>query len=155
MRLPPWKEQQVTALMQSELSRKLPVAHLAAAAGLSVRHFSRAFRLATGRSPHRYLLELRLGKARALLLNPTVPLHEVALACGFADQSHFSRTFQSSEQLTPACWRRRYCVSEVSDQHNTSTAAGLVRSRVPILQYPDGQIGDCSAHTLPLTDRAG
>jgi len=155
MRLPAWKEQQITALMQCELSRKLPVARLAESAGLSVRHFSRAFRLATGRSPHRYLLELRLGKARALLLSPTVPLHEVALACGFADQSHFTRTFQAAEKLTPARWRRHHCVSDLSNQHNSGAAGVLVESHVPILQYPGGGIGDRGAHTLPLTDWTG
>src|SRR5581483_1897342 len=83
--LPAWKERRVKELMRQELANKLSLERLATECDLSVRHFTRAFRSSTGVSPHRYLLGLRLEKARQLLLDPAVPLQEVAMACGFAD----------------------------------------------------------------------
>jgi AraC family transcriptional regulator len=104
--LPAWKGRRITELMQSELSCKLSLRRLATECGLSVRQFTRAFKSSTGLSPHEYLLQLRLKTARALLLNSTLRLHEVALACGFADQSHFTRAFSAAEKVSPATWRR-------------------------------------------------
>jgi len=104
--LPAWKERRIKELMRSELSTKLSLRRLAAECDLSVRHFARAFSQSTGVTPHRYLLRLRLDKARELLLDPTLRLHEIAMTCGFADQSHFTRVFSASEKVSPGIWRR-------------------------------------------------
>jgi AraC family transcriptional regulator len=104
--LPAPQLQRITELMQLDLSRKLPGRRLAEQCGLSVRQFSRAFRRSTGLSPHQYFLWLRLIAARALLLKPACRLNEVALACGFSDQSHFTRAFKAAERMTPGAWRR-------------------------------------------------
>ena len=106
--LPAWKERRVKELMRLEIANKLSLERLASECGLSVRHFTRAFRLSTGMSPHRYLLGLRLEKARQLLLDPAVPLQQVAMSCGFADQSHFTRAFSALEQMSPGTWRRSH-----------------------------------------------
>lgn len=66
---------------------------------------SRDFRLLYGTSPYRYLLLRRLDRARRLLDTGT-PLIEVAYACGFADQSHFTRHFRKAYGLTPRRWQR-------------------------------------------------
>ena len=106
--LPAWKERRVKELMRQELANKLSLERLATECNLSIRHFTRAFRSSTGVSPHRYLLDLRLEKARQLLCDPAVPLQEVAMACGFADQSHFTRAFGAVEKRSPGVWRREH-----------------------------------------------
>ena len=110
--LPAWKERRIKELMRSELSSKLSLQRLAAECDLSVRHFTRAFGQSTGLTPHRYLLRLRLDKARELLSDPTLRLHEIALTCGFADQSHFTRVFSASEKVSPGTWRRLNLVAD-------------------------------------------
>ena len=107
--LPAWKERRIRALMQSQMAQALSLCRLAAECGLSVRQFTRAFRLSTGLSPHRYLLELRLRRARELLLDPAVRINDIAMACGFADQSHFTRVFGDAQKMSPGAWRRLHC----------------------------------------------
>lgn len=73
---------------------------------ISVRHFARAFKETMGTSPHRYLLKRRVETAHELLLNPRLSLLEIALACGFADQSHFTRVFTAAMDISPGALRR-------------------------------------------------
>jgi AraC-like DNA-binding protein len=77
---------------------------LADAAGLGVRHFSRAFRAATGRSPHQYLLHRRVEQAK-VLIRQGLPLADVAVQCGFCDQSQLTRTFVRQLGTTPGRFR--------------------------------------------------
>jgi len=67
---------------------------------------SRAFKVAFGLAPHAYLVQLRLAKARTLLALGKQPV-EVAIALGFADQSHLGRWFLRAYGLTPALYRKR------------------------------------------------
>jgi len=73
------------------LSEEIPLSRLATECGLS--DFARAFRHSTGVSPHRWLLKHRVDHARELLSDRALSLTDVALSCGFADQSHFTRLF--------------------------------------------------------------
>ena len=79
---------------------------LANESGYSRVHFVRMFRAATGYSPHNYLLNLRLERARELLKNPSLSLIDVALDCGFSSHSHMSRLFHKSVGVTPSAYRR-------------------------------------------------
>jgi AraC family transcriptional regulator len=79
---------------------------LANESGYSRVHFIRMFRTATGYSPHNYLLNLRLERARELLRNPAVSLIDIALDCGFSSHSHMSRLFHKSVGVTPSAYRR-------------------------------------------------
>jgi len=101
-----WQLRRVTDLMEADLSVDLTMADLASACGLSVSHFARAFRRSTGQPPHKYLLAQRVARARALMSSPDLPLADVALACGFADQSHFTRVFKTIVGASPGVWRR-------------------------------------------------
>ena len=92
----------VLTLVEDDLSAPLTVADLAARAHVSVFHFSRLFRTTTGVSPHRYVVQRRLAHARDLLSGTDVPLAEVALRCGFADQSHLTRLVREHLGCTPA-----------------------------------------------------
>jgi AraC family transcriptional regulator len=79
---------------------------LANESGYSRVHFVRMFRAATGFSPHNYLLNLRLERARELLNNPSLSLIDIALDCGFSSHSHMSRLFHKSVGVTPSAYRR-------------------------------------------------
>lgn len=79
---------------------------LANESGYSRVHFVRMFRAATGYSPHNYLLNLRLERARELLNNPSLSLIDIALDCGFSSHSHMSRLFHKSVGVTPSAYRR-------------------------------------------------
>jgi transcriptional regulator GlxA family with amidase domain len=75
------------ALARENLSVQVPLGQVAEKCGLSVRHLARAFRQSTGVPPHRWLLDCRVKRAKELLPNSTLSLSDVALACGFGDQS--------------------------------------------------------------------
>lgn len=78
---------------------------LAALAGLSRFQFLRAFRRETGLTPHAYLIDARVRRARTLLRRGEAPA-DVAAACGFADQAHFTRAFKARMGVTPGAFRR-------------------------------------------------
>lgn len=79
---------------------------LAAIAGLSRAHLIRAFRKEFHITPHSFLTDTRIREARRRLRAGGQPA-EIALACGFADQAHFTRHFKSRTGLTPGQYRRR------------------------------------------------
>ena len=68
-------------------------------------HFLRTFRDATGLPPARYVQARRVESAKALLVDPAMPLAQVAYACGFASQSHFGAVFKAHTGATPGAWR--------------------------------------------------
>ena len=80
---------------------------LANESGYSRVHFVRMFKAATGSSPHIYLLNLKLERARELLKNPSMSLIDIALDCGFSSHSHMSRLFHKFVGITPSAYRRR------------------------------------------------
>jgi AraC-like DNA-binding protein len=104
--LAPWQLRRVEALMSENLTVQIPLGRVAEECGLSVRHLARAFRQSTGVPPHRWLLNRRVERAKELLPNSNLSLSDVALACGFGDQSHFTRTFTAAVRLSPGVWRR-------------------------------------------------
>ena len=104
--LAPWQERRAKEMLVADLSGRTPLAEIAVACGLSSGHFARAFRISTGYAPHAWLLMARVERAMSLLRQPGLPLLEIALACGFADHSHFSRVFARQTGQKPSVWRR-------------------------------------------------
>ncbi len=99
--------QQVREHIESRLSERVLVEDLAQIAGLSLAHFSREFKKATGQTPHAYVMTRRLWCARRLLAAGHT-IAEAASRSGFADQAHFSRVFRLRFGTTPgACFRSR------------------------------------------------
>jgi len=88
-------------IMDEHLDADLSVELLAREVGLSPAHFSRAFKESTGRAPHRYLLTLRLEKARRLLEGAAPVLADIAQRSGFSDQAHLTRLFKREYGVTP------------------------------------------------------
>jgi AraC family transcriptional regulator len=110
--------ERVLEYMATHLAQPMSLDTLAAVAGLGVRQFSRAFRASTGSSPHQYLLTQRVERAKALLSSSTPEsLAGVALRCGFADQSQFTRTFVRHTGQTPAVYRAMQGLEPVSSRH--------------------------------------
>ena len=101
-----WQERRAKAMLAENINGNISLAHLAQECRLSVRHFTRAFRASTGVSAHTWLLRLRIEKAKTLLISSRRSLAEIALECGFADQSHMTRVFRRSIGLSPGAWRR-------------------------------------------------
>jgi AraC family transcriptional regulator, glycine betaine-responsive activator len=87
--------------MEDNLEEPLSPSLLAKQAGLSARQLERLFRRYLDRSPKRYYLELRLKKARSLLLQTDMSVINVALACGFSSPSHFSKCYRAFYGRTP------------------------------------------------------
>jgi AraC-like DNA-binding protein len=112
--LAPWQERRAKEILSSSLAENAGLKELAQECGLSVSHFSRAFRYSTGVAPHQWLLEHRVDVAKPLLRDRQLPLSAVALACGFADQSHFTRTFTRIVGVNPGAWRRCLEPSDVN-----------------------------------------
>ncbi|MBB6253653.1 helix-turn-helix domain-containing protein [Nitrospirillum iridis] len=101
-----WQEARAKDFLVANLTGDVAMAEVAAQCGLSRSHFIKAFRETTGQTPYRWLMDRRVDRARDLLRGP-LPIAEVALACGFADQSHLTRVFAAATGLPPAAWRRR------------------------------------------------
>jgi len=91
----------VIQAMEKNLEEPLGRSELAQSAGLSTRQLERLFRKYLNRSPARYYLELRLDKARLLLLQTNMSVIDVALACGFVSASHFSKCYRDFFGHTP------------------------------------------------------
>jgi AraC family transcriptional regulator len=96
----------VRDFIHAHLSQDLALATLAQQAGFSPYHFARLFRQTTGESPHEFVMRLRIEQAQRLLAQRDVPLAQVALACGFANQSHFTQAFKRQLGLTPRAYRQ-------------------------------------------------
>jgi AraC-like DNA-binding protein len=107
LRLSPWQLRIAEETMLDRLDLRLPVSTVAERCGVSVVHFSRAFRHTTSETPHRWLMRRRLERACVLLVDTDDSISDIALSCGFSDQSHLTRTFSVLLDTTPAVWRQQ------------------------------------------------
>ena len=88
-------------MMEQNIEEPISPAILANHVGMSTRQLERLFRRYVNRSPKRYYMELRLGKARNLLMQTDMSVINVALACGFTSPSHFSKCYRAQYDTTP------------------------------------------------------
>ena len=95
------KLSRVIQMMEKNIEEPISPAILAKDVGMSTRQLERLFRRYLSRSPKRYYMELRLQKARNLLMQTDMTVINVALACGFASPSHFSKCYRSHYDTTP------------------------------------------------------
>ena len=95
------KLSQVIQIMASNIEEPISPSCLAKDVGISTRQLERLFRRYLNRSPKRYYMELRLQKARNLLMQTDMSVINVALACGFASPSHFSKCYRAHYDTTP------------------------------------------------------
>ncbi len=95
------KLSQVIQKMEQNIEEPISPSILAKEVGMSTRQLERLFRRYLNRSPKRYYMELRLQKARNLLMQTDMSVINVALACGFASPSHFSKCYRAHYNTTP------------------------------------------------------
>jgi transcriptional regulator GlxA family with amidase domain len=95
------KLSKVIQMMEANVETPMSPSILAEDVGMSTRQLERLFRRYLNRSPKRYYMELRLQKARNLLMQTDMSVINVALACGFASPSHFSKCYRAHYKTTP------------------------------------------------------
>jgi len=108
-RKPPRWLEQARELLHAHFADTLSLSEVAAAVGVHPAHLARVFRQQYRCSVGDYLRKLRVEFACRQLATSDRPLLEIALAAGFADQSHFSKTFKSLRGMTPSEYQRNFC----------------------------------------------
>lgn len=101
-----WQLRRAREIMTARLASNLTIAQVASECRLTASHFARAFRQSTGVAPQRFLMQLRVAEAKKHLSQQHLPLSDIALMCGFGDQSHFTRVFRQMTGTSPGAWRR-------------------------------------------------
>lgn len=96
----------VTDYINSHLDRDLKLIELSAIAQISPYHFLRLFKKSLGITPHQYILQQRIERAKYLLKSSNLDISEIAFRVGFCDSSHLTRCFKSILGKTPSQWRR-------------------------------------------------
>jgi AraC family transcriptional regulator len=93
-------------ILVANSSGHILLADVARECGLSRQYFTKAFKATTGLAPHRWLQQHRIDHAKQRLSETSLPIADIAILCGFADQSHLTRVFTTLVGLSPAAWRR-------------------------------------------------
>lgn len=96
---------QVTSYLTQNFSKNISLKEMADMAGLSLYHFTRKYKKETGVTPHQFLLSTRMSAAKYYLSNTTMTIKEIALSCGFEDESTFCYSFRKREGKTPKQFR--------------------------------------------------
>jgi len=103
-----WQRDRVRSHIETQLGRPLPAIELATLVRLSTSHFSRAFKVHFGFSPHAYVVRRRIERAKILMLSQNrLQLAEIAVICGLSDQPHLTNLFRRMVGETPKAWQRR------------------------------------------------
>ena len=96
----------VMDFMRTHLDEDLSLEQLARVGELGLSQFARAFRDSSGKPPHRFLVELRIERARELLETTLMPVTEVGFKCGFGQPQHFATMFRKLMGVSPRAWRK-------------------------------------------------
>ena len=125
-----WQAKRTVAYIEANLGSKLAIREMADLVALSKCHFSRAFKQTLGTSPMAFVAVRRVERAKLMMASTGQRLTDIALACGFADQSHLNRSFRRIVGVSPGLWRRvsqyetrtyRRVCEEVSKNQTPST----------------------------------
>jgi AraC family transcriptional regulator len=113
--LPGYTLRQALSYIEENLATNLPLAEMAALCAMSVSHFKQMFRRTTGVPVHRYIIQRRVQRAESMLLSTTASISDIALATGFAHQSHLALHMKRTIGFSPAAVRSRQS-ERVEDQ---------------------------------------
>lgn len=113
-----WQMREIDVAFLSLAAHAVSLAQLSRRCGLSACHFARKFKRSYGTSLHQHVIKLRIDRARDLLRTSQQPICQIALRCGFSDQSSFTRRFTSIAGVSPAYWRRQYESAQTSVENN-------------------------------------
>lgn len=108
--LPPWAAERVKSHIERQLAETVRIEHVARLARLSNSHFGRAFKASFGVPFLQFVIARRIERAKTLMVTTRDSLCDIALACGFADQAHFSRVFRRIVGAAPQAWRRQRAI---------------------------------------------
>lgn len=102
-----WQIKRTLTYIEDNLGSKMAISDLADGVAVSKSHFCRAFKRSVGLSPMEYVTSRRVERAKLMMTSSREQLlTEIALACGFADQSHLNRSFRRWVGVSPGHWRR-------------------------------------------------
>jgi AraC family transcriptional regulator len=104
--LAPWQERRAKQILHANIKSGVALKEVARKCGISVGHFSHAFRRTLGVAPHKWLTEQRVVLSKEKLRNDGLSLSDAAAECGFSDQSHLTRVFRQAVGVSPGAWRR-------------------------------------------------
>jgi AraC family transcriptional regulator len=133
-----WQAKRALAYIEANLGSKLSPRQLADLVAFSKSHFSRAFKRSLGLAPMAYVVSRRVERAKAMMRSTREPLSEIALACGFADQSHLTRSFQRCVGMSPGLWRRM--ATESGNPNPRPREVFCAAPRVPYQRTMDGSL---------------
>lgn len=97
---------QVLDYIRSHLSQDLSIADLAQVAGMSPYYFLRLFKKSMHVTPHQYIIQMRIDRAKELLRSRELSIADIAFECGFTSQSHFTNVFRQSIGIAPRAYQR-------------------------------------------------
>lgn len=106
--LAPWQKRRASELLHENMQGHIRLSDIARECGLSVSHFARSFKTSFGISAHQWLIQHRIEHAKALMVQTTISLLDIAIQSGFNDQAAFTRSFQQLIGVSPGRWRRHY-----------------------------------------------
>ena len=111
-----WQVKRAREYVEDNLGSKMALRDMADSVALSPSHFCRAFKQSLGFSPMAYVAARRVERAKLMMTSTAERLTEIALACGFADQSHLTRSFSRIVGMSPWRWRRELTASNCQDK---------------------------------------
>jgi AraC family transcriptional regulator len=103
--LPKARLNRVIEYVDAHLDQEIRLSALAETAGMSAHYFSELFKQSAHLSPHQFVLRRRIDRARELLSDPAIAIHEAALGTGFSNLSHFTKVFRRITGMTPTSYR--------------------------------------------------
>jgi AraC family transcriptional regulator len=118
--LAPWQERRAREVLLANIKRGVALKEVARECGLSVGYFSHAFRRTLGVAPHKWLIEQRVVLSKEKLRDDGLSLSDVAMECGFSDQSHLTRAFRQTVGVSPGAWRRALRTAQKKDRVTSS-----------------------------------
>jgi len=104
--LPKYRLKRAIEYIHEHIGEGFSLETLASVVGISQFHFARMFKQSTGLTPHQYLVEKRLERAKKLLVDSELTISDIAYSCGFASQSHLTRLFRQHLNITPKAYRQ-------------------------------------------------
>ena len=105
--LPQSQLERVIDYMRANLTQDLSILDLATLASMSESHFSRSFKQSVGIAPYQYLIQQRVERAKQLLKQQAISINDIALDCGFANQTHLTKVFRQMTGMTPKAYQNR------------------------------------------------
>ena len=143
--LAPFQARRLVEYIDTHIAERMSLHQLARMAGLSNRHFSRAFKQTFGLPTHTYVIRRRIEVAQSVMLRSQLPLSDIALACGLSDQSHLTRMFRRIIGETPYAWRRAH--RDALDH----AASGENRANPPMAETAREQAAHLQAQVIQPT----